>query len=66
MYIKHLSQTVIDRQKIDLLTTGSVYNEDFSLNVLARPYTSDSGEMKNNHPLMIMVMSLLMVTTTPS
>nr|XP_022289772.1 transient receptor potential cation channel subfamily A member 1 homolog isoform X3 [Crassostrea virginica] len=36
---------------------GSVYNEDFSLNVLARPYTSDSGEMKNNHPLMIMVNS---------
>ncbi|XP_078341793.1 transient receptor potential cation channel subfamily A member 1 homolog isoform X1 [Crassostrea virginica] len=37
--------------------SGSVYNEDFSLNVLARPYTSDSGEMKNNHPLMIMVNS---------
>ncbi|XP_048765666.1 transient receptor potential cation channel subfamily A member 1 homolog isoform X3 [Ostrea edulis] len=37
--------------------SGSVYNEDFSLNVLARPYTSDSSEMKSNHPLMIMVNS---------
>lgn len=37
--------------------SGSVYNEDFSLNVAARPYTSDSSEMKNNHPLMIMVHS---------
>lgn len=38
-----------------VVCTGSVYNEDFSLNVAARPYTSDSSEMKNNHPLMIMV-----------
>ncbi|XP_061171192.1 transient receptor potential cation channel subfamily A member 1 homolog isoform X1 [Saccostrea echinata] len=37
--------------------SGSVYNEDFTLNVSARPYTSDSSELKNNHPLIIMVNS---------
>lgn len=37
--------------------SGSVYNEDFSLASSAKPYTTDSSEMKKNHPLMIMVSS---------
>ncbi|XP_033741695.1 transient receptor potential cation channel subfamily A member 1 homolog [Pecten maximus] len=36
---------------------GSVYNEDFTLSSSAKPYTTDSSEMKKNHPLMIMVTS---------
>ncbi|KAK3103049.1 hypothetical protein FSP39_016076 [Pinctada imbricata] len=37
--------------------TGSVYNEDFSLAKSAKAYTTDSSELKKNHPLMIMVTS---------
>ncbi|CAC5420395.1 TRPA1 [Mytilus coruscus] len=35
--------------------SGSVYGDDFKLTKQARAYTTDSGEMKKNHPLMIMV-----------
>ncbi|KAL5009533.1 hypothetical protein ScPMuIL_011838 [Solemya velum] len=37
--------------------SGSVYDEDYNLVEDAKPYTNDSGEMKKNHPLMIMVTS---------
>ncbi|XP_071138004.1 transient receptor potential cation channel subfamily A member 1 homolog isoform X4 [Mytilus edulis] len=37
--------------------SGSVYGDDFKLSKKARAYTTDSGEMKKNHPLMIMVTS---------
>lgn len=34
---------------------GSVYDDDYKLVDGAKPYTTDSGEMKKNHPLMMMV-----------
>lgn len=36
-------------------STGSLYDDDNKLTSKARPYTSDSGTFKKNHPLMIMV-----------
>lgn len=36
-------------------STGSLYDDEDKLTSNARPYTSDSGTFKKNHPLMIMV-----------
>lgn len=38
-------------------SSGSLYDDDEHLTKRARPYTTDSGTFKKNHPLMIMVTS---------
>ena len=40
---------------IHFILTGSIYDEEDHLTNKARPYTTDSGTFKKNHPLMIMV-----------
>ncbi|KAL4233751.1 hypothetical protein ACF0H5_008431 [Mactra antiquata] len=38
-------------------SSGSIYDDEDHLTSKARPYTTDSGTFKKNHPLMIMVTS---------
>ncbi|KAH3729943.1 hypothetical protein DPMN_055921 [Dreissena polymorpha] len=36
-------------------TSGSLFDDEGHLTIKGRPYTTDSGEFKKNHPLMVMV-----------